>query len=98
MKLLLQSGAFACCMLAGLIIGTLIAQPVKERDSIQISVGPGKEVTVTVPNVSKANLAEILGMFFARKRPEDAGVEEKLKEVFGRSSELTVVITSKRER
>ncbi len=76
--------AFAC-----------FCQPATDSSPIQILVGPGKEVTVTIPNIKRENLESILSTFFGREKPE---ATKKMHAALDQASEITIILTSKRER
>jgi hypothetical protein len=74
------------------IAGLCFAQGQRMQEPIRVEVGPGKEVKVTVPNVSKENIRDILSALFSKG---DEKAEARFREVFKDSSNLTLVITSK---
>ena len=74
-----------------LVAGSMRAQSAPEP--ISIFVGEGKSLTVTIPNIQKSDMADILSTFFSKG-------DEKAKKDFDRlmpeSSSITLVLSSER--
>jgi len=66
--------------------------PEKPVYPIQIYVGPGTEVRVTVPNIAKADLVDIISTFFSKG---DEKAKTNFNAVIGKSSAVTFVLTTK---
>lgn len=86
-------------ILASMLALACFAQPAGkvEPPPVRIFVGPGKAVTVTVPAIAKDDLVNIVSGFFSQRTPENLEVKRKLQAVFGQSTDLTFVLTTKRE-
>lgn len=63
-----------------------------EESPVRIFVGPGKDLTITIPNLAKPQLSEALATFLAR----DKGNPDKVKRALGEASEITLALTTKR--
>jgi len=59
---------------------------------IEIYVGPGTEVRVTIPNIAKADLVDIISTFFGKG---DEKAKTNFSAVIGKASDLTFVLTTK---
>lgn len=70
----------------------LTAYTAKGAKDVQIYVGPGKDLTVTIPNIDKQNLRDILAIFFGKEHPASV---EALRKAFAESGDVTIVLTSK---
>lgn len=66
--------------------------PKNESAPVRIEIGAHKEVTVTVPNIARDQLAGIAAAFFSRDRPETI---PKLRKAFSEASEITLTLTTK---
>lgn len=71
------------------------AQPIPEDRTIQIVVGPDRDVTVIVPNMVKADVAGLIAGMFGRG---DEAQEKKFKELMGTATRLTLTIRSYKEK
>jgi len=60
---------------------------------IQVLVGEHKNVTVTIPCISKPDATEIISTFFGRG---DEAAKKKFESVLGQSGELTLTITTRK--
>lgn len=77
-----------CCL--ALFCLALSGEP-KKRAETEIFVGPGRELRVTVPNVSKKSLANVIVSFLA----EDKAAKTNLDTVLETATEITFILTTK---
>ncbi len=63
------------------------------QEPIRVVIGKGKSLTVTIPNIEKEDLRDILSTFFSRG---DEQAEKKFKSLFKESQSLTVILTTER--
>lgn len=67
--------------------------PAESSCVIQVLVGEHKNVTVTIPCISKPDATEIISTFFGRG---DEAAKKKFESVLGQSGELTLTITTRK--
>ncbi len=67
------------------------AESQQRLDAIQIFVGPGTELCVTVPSVPKHALNRIISAFLA----DDPKATTNFEKLLGKSSALTLILTTK---
>jgi hypothetical protein len=75
-----------------LLLGTTVGAQ-STQEPISIFVGEGKSLTVTIPNIDKSQLSDIVAVFFSRGN-------EKAKKDFDRllpeASSITLVLSTER--
>lgn len=73
-----------------------VAQAKPEPCPISIFVGPGLDVTVTIPRFDKASLVGVYSEFFGHgPGTEDAHQQAEMRAVFSRAKQLTLIVTTK---
>lgn len=81
-------------LLVALLAGILSGQkdsPVDD-DVIQMTMGPNKSLTVRIGPIKKADLVDIMAVFFSK----GGSTEPRFRELLGKTSTLTIVLTSER--
>jgi len=71
-----------------LLLGLLLADP------ISIQIGRQKEITVTVPTITRTALIDIIATFLAR----DLGLERQFGAALKDSPSITLILTTERGR
>lgn len=61
-------------------------------ETITVTVGEHKAVTVTIPNVSKTDLVDLTSAFFGKG---DEAAKAKFQKLFGDASSITLVLSTK---
>lgn len=62
-------------------------------DPIEIFVGAGKDLTLTIPTMNRNQLIEIIGDFLGRDYKDPT---RNLKQLLNSAGEITLVVTTKR--
>lgn len=70
-----------------------MAQPIAEDRSIRVDVGSGPTVTVTVPNIRKEDVADVLSVFFSRG---DESAKAQFQKILGSAKQVTLILESQR--
>lgn len=73
----------------------LLGQAIPEDRTIQITVWDGNELVVTVPNIVKRDMVDIVGTFFGKGDEQQAA---KFKRLVGESKRVTLVLRSQRDQ